>query len=77
MNVLTVREAQNQLDQLIADVANQHQPIEISGKHNAAILLSKEDWDAIQETLYFTGIPGMTESIHDAAEPIEQGTPGR
>lgn len=76
MNVLTVDEAQTQLDKLVADVADQHQPIEISGEHNAAILLSKEDWNAIQETLYLTSIAGMAESIHKAAaEPLEEGTP--
>lgn len=73
MNILTVHEAQSQLDKLVAAVADQ--PIEISGTHSTAILLSKEDWNAIQETLYLTSIPEMAESIHKAAEPIEETTP--
>lgn len=28
-----------------------------------AILLSEDDWNAIQETLYLSTIPGMTESL--------------
>ncbi|MBE9064492.1 type II toxin-antitoxin system Phd/YefM family antitoxin [cf. Phormidesmis sp. LEGE 11477] len=76
MNILTVQEAQNQLDKLVAAVADQHQPVEISGARNAAILLSKEDWNAIQETLYLVGIPGMAESMHRAAaESLEEATP--
>ena len=35
-------------------------------------LISEEDWNAIQETLYLISIPGMKESILEAAkEPVE------
>ena len=72
MDLLTVREARDQLYRLIDDVAEHHKPIVITGKRNDAVLISKEDWDAIQETLYLSGIPGMVESIQTAAsEPIE------
>jgi antitoxin YefM len=27
------------------------------------VLISESDWNAIQETLYLTGIPGMRDSI--------------
>ena len=37
------------------------------------VLISEEDWNAIQETLYLNAIPGMTESIVEAGkEPIEE-----
>jgi PHD/YefM family antitoxin component YafN of YafNO toxin-antitoxin module len=43
----------------------------ISGKRANAILVSEEDWSAIQETLYLLSMPGMRESIKDAmAEPM-------
>jgi PHD/YefM family antitoxin component YafN of YafNO toxin-antitoxin module len=29
------------------------------------IMISEEDWKAIQETLYLVSIPGMRESIHE------------
>ena len=33
---------------------------------------AKEDWSAIQETVYLLAIPGMHESIKDAmAKPLE------
>jgi prevent-host-death family protein len=70
---MSVREARDNLYRLIDDVAEHHKPVIISGKRNDAILLSKEDWDAIQETLYLTSIPGMTESIRTAAaEPVDE-----
>ena len=40
-----------------------HEPIEIQGKRGSAVLLSEQDWRAIQETLYLTSIPGMRDSI--------------
>jgi prevent-host-death family protein len=45
------------------EAAESHQPILISGKRNDAVLLSAEDWVAIQETLYLLSVPGMRESI--------------
>ena len=43
----------------------------ISGKRANAVLISEEDWSAIQETLYLMSIPGMRESIKDSmAEPL-------
>lgn len=45
----------------------------ISGKRNNAVLISAEDWEAIQETLYLLSVPGMRESIKEGmAEPVEE-----
>ena len=69
---MSVQEARDNLYRLIDGVAEHHKPVIISGKRNDAILLSKEDWEAIQETLYLTSIPGMADSIRTAAaEPVE------
>ena len=36
-----------------------------------AVLISAEDWEAMQETLYLLAVPGMRESIKQAmAEPL-------
>ncbi|MEL6553764.1 MAG: type II toxin-antitoxin system Phd/YefM family antitoxin [Cyanobacteria bacterium J06621_11] len=76
MDSLSVREARDNLYKLIDEVAEHHQPVAIAGKRNGAVLVSKEDWDAIQETLYLMSIPGMAQSIKEAAaEPIEECTP--
>ncbi|MCH7724569.1 MAG: type II toxin-antitoxin system Phd/YefM family antitoxin, partial [Bacteroidetes bacterium] len=36
---------------------------QITGKRGNAVLISEEDWRAINETLYLVSIPGMRESI--------------
>ena len=42
-------------------------------KRNNAVLISEDDWNAIQETLYLCSIPGMRESIIEASkEPLEE-----
>ncbi|HQT82406.1 MAG TPA: type II toxin-antitoxin system Phd/YefM family antitoxin [Ferrovaceae bacterium] len=71
MITITASEARAGLYRLIDQVAESHKPIVISGKRVNAVLVSEEDWSAIQETLYLLAVPGMRESIKDAmAEPI-------
>ena len=73
MSTLTATEARKRLYTLVDDVAESHDPIQIVGKRNSAVLLSEEDWRAIQETLYLTSIPKMRESISKGLNtPIEE-----
>lgn len=75
MKPFTVREARDNLYRLIDQIAENHQPITIKGKRNDAVLVSREDWEAIAETIYLNNIPGMVESIKEvAAEPLKEGT---
>ncbi|MFC0338262.1 prevent-host-death family protein [Kushneria avicenniae] len=60
---ITATEARSNLYQLIDETAESHQPIVIMGKRNKAVLVSEEDWSAIQETLYLLSVSGMRESI--------------
>jgi antitoxin YefM len=71
MTIITASEARAGLYRLIDQTAETHKPVVISGKRANAVLVSEEDWSAIQETLYLLAVPGMRESIKDAmAEPI-------
>jgi len=63
MTILNATEARAKLYRLIDETAQTHQPIMIKGKRTNAVLLSEEDWNAINETLYLLSIPGMRESI--------------
>ena len=65
MATLTATEARSKLYKLIDDATESHKPITITGKRSNAVLLSEEDWNSIQETLYLLAIPGMRESIRD------------
>ena len=71
MTVHTASSARAKLFQLIDEVAEAHEPIEIVGKRNRAVLLSEEDWRAVQETLYLLSVPKMRTSLRKAArEPL-------
>ncbi|MGH8224770.1 MAG: type II toxin-antitoxin system Phd/YefM family antitoxin [Gammaproteobacteria bacterium] len=73
MSTLNASEARAKLYRLIDQAATSHEPIRITGKRGNAVLLSESDWDAVQETLYLLGIPGMRESIREGlATPVEE-----
>ena len=71
MQTLTASQARANLYRLMDQTAESHQPIAISGKKASAVLVSSEDWAAIQETLFLLSGPGMRESIKEGmAEPL-------
>jgi prevent-host-death family protein len=73
MTILTASKARSKLYRLIDETALSHQPVIISGKRTQAVLLSADDWKAIQETLYLLSIPGMRESIRKGLKtPVEK-----
>lgn len=63
MTTIRATEARAKLFKLLDHAAESHEPIQITGKRSNAILISEDDWRAIQETLYLLSIPGMRESI--------------
>ena len=63
MKTINVTNARKELYKLIDQVQDAHEPVYITGKNNSAVLISEEDWRAIEETMYLTSIPGMRESI--------------
>ncbi len=63
MATLTASEARARLYRLLDEAAESHEPVQISGKRHNAVLVSAEDWRAIQETLYLLSLPRMRESI--------------
>ena len=72
MNTITASEARASLYRLIDETAASHQPVTITGKRHDAVLLSAEDWAAVQETIYLLSIPCMRESIRQGlAAPVE------
>jgi prevent-host-death family protein len=63
MTSITATEARRRLYSLVDDVAESHEPIQIAGKRNSAVLISEADWRAIQESIYLGKLPGMRASI--------------
>ena len=69
----TATEARKQLYGLVDRVQETHEPVLITSKRGAAVLVSEDDWRAVQESLYLVSIPGMRESILEGmAAPIDE-----
>jgi antitoxin YefM len=63
MTTLTASKARANLFKLLDQTAKTHIPVQITGKRANGVLISEEDWNAIQETLYLLSVPGMKESL--------------
>ena len=75
MTSIPVTQARSQLYQLVDDAAASHEPIQITGKRNNAVLVAEDDWRSIQETFYLLSIPGMRESVRKGLrEPLSKSS---
>jgi antitoxin YefM len=75
VTILTASAARANLYRLIDEATASHQPIVIAGKNASAVLVSAEDWAAMQETLHLLSVPGIRESIRKAmAEPLSKSS---
>ena len=76
MSTINITNARKELYNLVESVSLYHEPALIVGKKSNAVLISEDDWRAIQETLYLDSIPLMTQSIlAGAKESIENCIP--
>ncbi len=61
--ILSASHARADIYNLIDLAAKTHEPIIITGKRNNAVLISQEDWSAIEETLYLNSIKGLSTAL--------------
>jgi antitoxin YefM len=74
MAAISASEARKTLFPLIERVNDDHTPVEIVSKRGNAVLVSKDDWDAIVETNYLLRSPANARRL---AESVEQWRAGR
>ncbi|MDY6399901.1 MAG: type II toxin-antitoxin system Phd/YefM family antitoxin [Synergistales bacterium] len=76
MTATTITKAQKNLYQLVENVNDGYAPVIIVNENDDtknAVLISEEEWNSIQETMYLYSIPGMVESIIEARnEPLSE-----
>ena len=72
MSAINITNARKELYNLVEEVNLYSEPTLIVSKKGNAVLVSENDWNAFQETVYLNSIPGMVESIKKGMEtPIE------
>ena len=71
MKTIPATKARQNLYRLVDEVAESSEPVTITGRRGNAVMVSEDDWRAIDETLFLLAIPGMRESIREGmAEPL-------
>jgi len=64
--IMSASQARADIYNIMDETAQTHEPILITGKRNNVVMLSQEDWNAIEETLYLNSIPNMVSSIQES-----------
>ena len=73
--MITINAKEANMAQLLNNV--EYEPVTIVGDNGRnAVLISEDEWRGIQETLYLNSIPGLAESIMEAAQtPVDACVP--
>ncbi|MDD2567282.1 MAG: type II toxin-antitoxin system Phd/YefM family antitoxin [Thiovulaceae bacterium] len=66
IKVMSVSQVRADIYNVMDETALTHEPVLITGKRNNVVMLSEEDWKAIEETLYLNSIPNMASSIQES-----------
>ncbi len=73
MTAITATEARKGLFGLIQRVNDDHSAVEVVSKHGNAVIMSKDDYDAITETAYLLRNPANAERLLEAIERARRG----
>jgi antitoxin YefM len=66
MEIFSASVARANLFSLVEQVNKDHLPRVITSRQGDAVLISKDDWESIQETLYLQSIAGLVASIRES-----------
>ncbi|MCL2780874.1 MAG: type II toxin-antitoxin system prevent-host-death family antitoxin [Actinomycetia bacterium] len=73
MPAITATEARKTLFGLIARVNADHAPVEVVSRHGNAVIMSKDDYDAMTETARLLRNPANAERLLGAIERARRG----
>lgn len=65
MNTITISNLRKNIFAIADNVIKSSQPTLITSKTGNTVMVSEEDWNAVQETLYLLNVKGMRESLAD------------
>ena len=70
---VTASEARKTLFPLIEQVNEDHVPVEITSKRGNAVLMSLEDYQALQETAYLLRVPANARRLLESLAQAQSG----
>lgn len=73
MKTLNSAQARKDISKIQKEIIQNHEPIVIIGEAGNTVMVSEEDWNAIQETLFLLSIPEMRDSVTKGMkQPLEE-----
>jgi antitoxin YefM len=73
VSAITASEARKSLFGLIQQVNDDHTPVEVVSRRGNAVIMSKDDFDALTETAYLLRNPANAERLLEAIERARNG----
>jgi len=74
MTTIPLTEAKAKLNELVDEAVTMHEHVTITRRGRpAAMLVSVEEWEALQETLFWQSVPGIHEDIDAARRERAEG----
>ena len=73
---ISASEARQRLFPLLAQVNTDHEPVRITSKAGDAVLMSADDYDSWQETVYLLRSPENAKRLMEAVTRDRAGTAG-
>jgi antitoxin YefM len=68
VQITTISSARTNLFTIAQETIESHEPVIMTSKHGNVVLLSEEDFKAMQETLYLQSIPNVVADVHKGRE---------
>jgi len=74
MDVLTYSDTRANLADVMDKVVRDKTPVVVTRqKHEAVVIVSLADWNAMEETLHLLSSPGNAQRLRDAVSALEAG----
>lgn len=70
---ITATEARKRLFPLIQQVNDDRNPVEITSKNGDAVLISRADYDALEETAYLLRVPANAQHLLESLAQARSG----
>jgi prevent-host-death family protein len=74
MQILPISKAKERLDELVDAASTTREQVTITKNGTpAAVLIGVDEWESLQETLFWLSQPGIRESISEATSDVSAG----
>lgn len=74
MKTMSISAAKAKLNELVDDAARTHEHVTFTKNGSpAAVMISADEWESIQDTLFWQSQPGINEDLAQAEADIEAG----